>query len=121
MSSGKFNRRNILLGGATLAASTVAPNSPVQVAQAQPRPAGPPAGSGKPNIIMLVSDDFGYGDAGAYLGGEARGMPTPNIDRLAVVSPKVWASFNFRSAAESGTHPWPESRGGIGNAHIAIP
>jgi arylsulfatase len=29
-----------------------------------------------------VSDDFGYGDAGAYGGGE-NGMPTPNLDRLA--------------------------------------
>ena len=37
----------------------------------------------KPNIILIVSDDFGYGDAGAYLGGETRGMPTPNLDRLA--------------------------------------
>jgi hypothetical protein len=37
----------------------------------------------KPNIIMIVSDDFGDGDAGCYLGGEAWGMPTPNIDRLA--------------------------------------
>ena len=32
---------------------------------------------------MIVSDDFGYGDAGAYGGGENRGMPTPNLDRLA--------------------------------------
>ena len=32
---------------------------------------------------MIVSDDFGYGDAGVYGGGEGRGMPTPNIDRLA--------------------------------------
>ncbi len=38
----------------------------------------------KPNIILIVSDDFGYGDAGAYGGGENRGMPTPNLDRLAV-------------------------------------
>ena len=30
-----------------------------------------------------MSDDFGYGDAGAYGGGENRGMPTPNLDRLA--------------------------------------
>src|SRR5262245_52105017 len=37
----------------------------------------------KPNIIMIVSDDFGYGDAGAYGGGENRGMPTPNLDRMA--------------------------------------
>ncbi|MDK3073719.1 arylsulfatase [Sedimentitalea sp. JM2-8] len=37
----------------------------------------------KPNILFIVSDDTGYGDLGAYLGGEARGMPTPNLDRLA--------------------------------------
>ena len=36
-----------------------------------------------PNIILIVSDDFGYGDAGAYGGGPGRGMPTPNLDRLA--------------------------------------
>lgn len=37
----------------------------------------------KPNIILILSDDFGYGDAGCYGGGENRGAPTPNIDRLA--------------------------------------
>ncbi len=37
----------------------------------------------KPNIILIVSDDFGYGDSGPYGGGVGRGMPTPNLDRLA--------------------------------------
>ena len=37
----------------------------------------------KPNILFIVSDDTGYSDTGPYLGGEARGMPTPNIDKLA--------------------------------------
>jgi arylsulfatase len=37
----------------------------------------------KPNIILILSDDFGYGDAGVYGGGPGRGMPTPNLDRLA--------------------------------------
>jgi arylsulfatase A-like enzyme len=37
----------------------------------------------KPNILFIVSDDTGYGDTGPYLGGEARGMQTPNIDQLA--------------------------------------
>ncbi len=37
----------------------------------------------KPNIILILSDDFGYGDMGAYGGGAGRGMSTPNLDRMA--------------------------------------
>jgi arylsulfatase len=37
----------------------------------------------KPNILFIVSDDTGYGDLGPYGGGEGRGMPTPNVDRMA--------------------------------------
>lgn len=37
----------------------------------------------KPNILLIVSDDTGYGDLGPYGGGEGRGMPTPSIDRMA--------------------------------------
>src|SRR5499426_3255303 len=37
----------------------------------------------KPNIILILSDDFGYGDSGVYGGGPNRGMPTPSLDRIA--------------------------------------
>ena len=37
----------------------------------------------KPNVIIMLADNLGYGDVGAYGAGEIRGMPTPNIDRLA--------------------------------------
>lgn len=37
----------------------------------------------KPNILFIVSDDTGYGDLGPCGGGEGRGMPTPNIDKMA--------------------------------------
>ena len=38
----------------------------------------------KPNIVMLMTDDTGWNDFGAYSGGGAGlGHPTPNIDRLA--------------------------------------
>ncbi|WP_226689575.1 arylsulfatase [Ruegeria arenilitoris] len=37
----------------------------------------------KPNIILIVSDDTGYWDLGAYHGGAARGMDTPNLDQMA--------------------------------------
>lgn len=38
----------------------------------------------KPNVIFLMADNLGYGDVGCYgSAGEMRGMPTPNIDKLA--------------------------------------
>jgi len=37
----------------------------------------------RPNIVMLMSDDTGWTDLGAYLGGANLGHPTPNLDRLA--------------------------------------
>jgi arylsulfatase A-like enzyme/nitrite reductase/ring-hydroxylating ferredoxin subunit len=43
----------------------------------------PAAAADKPNIILILSDDFGYGDSGPYGGGPGRGMPTPSLDRLA--------------------------------------
>ncbi|GAO41090.1 arylsulfatase [Flavihumibacter petaseus] len=44
----------------------------------------------KPNIIMLISDDTGWGDLGVYGGGAGRGMPTPNLDRLAKEGMQFW-------------------------------
>ncbi len=69
-----MNRR-IIYGIGALAASTVlwCTASPLQAQEAQR----------KPNILFIVSDDTGYGDLGPYGGGEGRGMPTPNIDKLA--------------------------------------
>jgi arylsulfatase len=83
--SDPLNRRNLLLATTSMAAaSALSSLAPIQTAQAQqPSQSTAPSGAGKPNIIFIVSDDFGYGDAGCYLGGENRGMPTPNIDRLA--------------------------------------
>ena len=52
-------------------------------ATAQTGGGGGAAAGKKPNIILIVSDDFGYGDAGPYGGGPGRGMPTPHIDRMA--------------------------------------
>jgi arylsulfatase A-like enzyme len=37
--------------------------------------------SGLPNIILIMADDMGYGDAGCYNSQSL--IPTPNIDRLA--------------------------------------
>ena len=37
----------------------------------------------KPNVVIMLADNVGYGDIGAYGGGEIRGMPTPRIDSIA--------------------------------------
>ena len=39
---------------------------------------------GKPNVVIMLADNVGYGDIGAYGAGEVRGMPTPRIDSIAV-------------------------------------
>jgi arylsulfatase A-like enzyme len=31
----------------------------------------------RPNILFILADNIGYGDIGAYGGGELRGAPTP--------------------------------------------
>lgn len=47
----------------------------------------------RPNILIFVVDDLGYGDVGAYGGGEALGAPTPHIDRLARDGLKLTSTY----------------------------
>jgi arylsulfatase A-like enzyme len=65
----------------------------------------------KPNIILILSDDFGYGDGGAYGGGEGRGMPTPSLDRLAAEGMTFYSFYGQpsctpgRAAVQTGRIP----------------
>lgn len=54
----------------TLFVATVAASVSVSAAPANP----------SPNILLIVSDDHGYGDVGAY---GCKDIPTPNLDSLA--------------------------------------
>ena len=40
----------------------------------------PPGNQGRPNVVLIITDDVGYGDIGSY---GAPDIKTPNIDRLA--------------------------------------
>ena len=89
-SAGVWKQTKATNNSASLARSSnaqVARDAPQQLAtpQAAAQSTTAPAkiAGSKPNILLIVSDDTGVGDLGPYGGGEGRGMPTPNINRMA--------------------------------------
>jgi len=65
----------------------------------------------KPNILLIMVDNLGYGELGVYGGGDLRGAPTPRIDKLAAEGMRL-TNFNVepqctpsRSALMTGRHP----------------
>jgi hypothetical protein len=61
--------------GAFAAGSLLVAAAVINPAQAQQK---------QPNIVMLMTDDTGWNDFGAYSGGGASlGHPTPNVDQIA--------------------------------------
>ena len=65
----------------------------------------------KPNIVLVLADNLGWGELGCYGGGALRGAPTPRIDRLAAEG-LMLHNFNIesdcvptRSALMTGRHP----------------
>jgi len=75
-----LDRRNVLLGGTTLAAaSALGAASPTQLAQAQAQQA--PSGQ-RPNIVFIMADDIGWFNLSCYHQG-IMASRTPNLDKLA--------------------------------------
>jgi Sulfatase len=116
-----------LLGGAAAALFATTSLTPTSQAQAPaptlaPAPAQPQ--QQRPNIVMLMTDDTGWNDFGAYSGGGAAlGHPTPNVDQIAregaVFTCWVWAGELHRRTrlVPDGTLPDPlgaVDRGGAG-------
>ena len=65
----------------------------------------------KPNIVLILADNLGWGELGCYGGGSLRGAPTPRIDALAAEGLRL-TNFNVesdcvptRSALMTGRHP----------------
>jgi arylsulfatase A-like enzyme len=51
----------------------------------------------KPNIVLVLMDNFGYGEVGVYGGGVLRGAATPRIDSIAA---EGFQLTNFNVEAE---------------------
>ncbi len=73
---GRLDRRQFMQLAMALGLSASAAASMAGVAPATP---GQPAGRRRPNIIVILADDLGFGDLGV-MGGEIR---TPHIDSIA--------------------------------------
>jgi arylsulfatase len=56
-----------------------------------------PGSNTKPNIVLVLMDNFGYGEIGVYGGGVLRGAATPNIDGIAA---EGFQLTNFNVEAE---------------------
>jgi arylsulfatase len=62
-----------------------------------PLAVGAAEGDDKPNIVLVLMDNFGYGEIGVYGGGVLRGAATPNIDGIAT---EGFQLTNFNVEAE---------------------
>lgn len=98
-------RRDLLLGGGLMALASAASGQ----AQAQ-RGRSPGARVRRPNIIVMLVDNMGWGDLSCYVG-PIRGQNTPRLDRLASEGTRL-TNFNVepectpsRSAFMTGRMP----------------
>lgn len=83
--------------------------------------------TGKPNIVLIYTDDVGYGDIGAN---GAKTIATPNIDKLASSGVRFTHAHTTsatctpsRYSLLTGMYAWRKQGTGIaaGNASLLIP
>jgi arylsulfatase A-like enzyme len=111
--------RKLALAAACLFASAFTPATPGAL-PLLPAPAGSAKAPARPNIVVLVADDWSFTDVGAF-GGE---IATPNIDALAARGTR-FANFHVagscaptRAMLQTGL---PNHRIGLGNMPETIP
>ena len=73
--------------------------------------------SEKPNIVLVLMDNFGYGEVGVYGGGVLRGAPTPNIDSIASEGFQL-TNFNVEAECTPSRSALMTGRYGLSLIHI---
>jgi len=104
-------------GKLLVALSVIAANASTTPVDAQQEPS-----ARRPNVVLIMMDDMGYGDLGSYGGRDVR---TPNIDRLARQGVRFTDAYSnghvctpTRAALISGRYP---QRFGLERALTAAP
>ncbi len=115
-----MNKQYISLGAVLLGAA------PVMAQTRTALPLGADGGSSRPNVIVILADDLGYGDLGCY---GARQVTTPNVSRLAASGVRFTnahavaaTSTPSRYSLLTGEYAWrrPDTDIAAGNAAAII-
>jgi arylsulfatase A-like enzyme len=91
-----LQRREFLLAGRTLLAAAMSIAAVATSVQAQPIQAPAAVSGAKPNVVLILMDNLGYGEVGVYGGGITRGGATPRIDALAAQGMRL-TNFNVEA------------------------
>lgn len=79
-----------------------------------------PAADSKPNIVLILTDNLGYGELGVYGGGILRGAPTPRIDQLAGQGMRL-LNFNVEAQCTPSRSALITGRFSIRSGTYAVP
>ena len=74
----------------------------------------------RPNIVLILMDNLGYGELGVYGGGMLRGAPTPRIDKLAGQGMRL-LNFNVEAQCTPSRSALMTGRFSIRSGTYAVP
>ena len=74
----------------------------------------------QPNIVLVVMDNFGWGEVGFNGGGIIRGAPTPRVDRLASEGLRL-TNFNVESQCTPSRSSFMSGRYAVRSGNGTIP
>jgi arylsulfatase A-like enzyme len=82
LNSEGLKRRDLLLSGTSLVAASALTGAGFATSARAQQPAATPPSGKQPNIIVIMGDDIGWSNIGAYNQGVMSGR-TPNLDKMA--------------------------------------
>jgi arylsulfatase len=94
---------------AAIAASVLSASSPTFAQQ-----------SDQPSVVVMLMDNFGYGELGVYGGGILRGAATPNIDKLASEGMRL-LNFNVEAQCTPSRSAFMTGRFSIRSGTYEVP
>ncbi|MDQ8050856.1 arylsulfatase [Luteibacter sp.] len=74
----------------------------------------------RPNVVIILADNLGYGELGVYGGGILRGAPTPRIDKLASEGLRL-LNFNVEAQCSPSRSALMTGRFSIRSGTYAVP